>query len=346
MNANATNWAELSVNGNTSDDTEESKKQKKVDPTRLIYIDRYRDHRERPTDKSPVDSGSNYFDDDDQDTNQKGHRIDSHQFRDHLTSTRTTPTEVSPRRRETLILVSGMVVDGLGVEASQESRLPLAKLEIDRHISYNVPTSIHRGQRQASIITREKSKCSDEDTPHGSRSPSLNPSDVSKLSRQRVDKIERIWRASLFKRNKDMRAGENLHDVHKMKGMLSTLQYGRWSSAWVKPSLAINGVDRVTCRAKVGDTKLQEAMVALASESPTRLDKLPAEIIASMLLSDHKFDSVKGSESMKEKAQQWENSDMVGGHHPPSHQFPDLPYGFTDLGRRVNVENVPRKGRP
>lgn len=103
------------------------------------------------------------------------------------------------------------------------------------------------------------------------------------------------------------------------------------------------------------------APVTLSSEHPP-CNKLPPEVLASMLLSDHE-DDIGGKErivpaagALAECTRQWELQQQRDRQQQQQQRrqqqqlrnqahvlllqpFPDLPYGFTDLGRRVNVDD-------
>ncbi|CAB1109100.1 unnamed protein product [Ectocarpus sp. CCAP 1310/34] len=95
------------------------------------------------------------------------------------------------------------------------------------------------------------------------------------------------------------------------------------------------------------------AAVASSSEHP-RCNKLPPEVLASMLLSVHDEDIggkeiVHAAGALAERTRQWElqqqqqqqrqQQQLRNQAHVLLQPFPDLPYGFTDLGRRVNVDD-------
>ncbi|CAM9792821.1 unnamed protein product, partial [Ectocarpus sp. 13 AM-2016] len=98
---------------------------------------------------------------------------------------------------------------------------------------------------------------------------------------------------------------------------------------------------------------------ALSSEHPP-CNKLPPEVLASMLLSDPEDDIVgkeivPAASALAERTRQWElqqqrdrqlqqqqrrqQQQLRNQAHVLLQPFPDLPYGFTDLGRRVNVDD-------
>lgn len=98
------------------------------------------------------------------------------------------------------------------------------------------------------------------------------------------------------------------------------------------------------------ETDGEPKATSTSSTSPTRADnvpplstslhKLPPEVLASvLLLSDHEFVGGRMSASdVLERARQWQQQQVHHAVPKPLQPLPDLPYSFTDLGRRVNVE--------
>ncbi|CAM9782780.1 unnamed protein product [Ectocarpus sp. 12 AP-2014] len=293
-------------------------------------------------------------------------------------------------RRDTLTLVSGMEIGGLGVDADA------AATGFSKRFKTTKPVSNDTG-----VID-----------------------DVSRIDRRLAAASERIWRASLSgnhnininsyhehgRRNGGGRAkakdaskagvvpGAARDEVPSTKGMSLPKSEGHrqrqapprlpsGARPMATPSTTpisagvdehnnadASGVatgDQTAARATTSTPALfsvppspaasssPAAAVALSSQHPP-CNKLPPEVLASMLLSDHE-DDIGGKEivpaagALAERTRQWElqqqrdrqqqqqqrqqQQQLRNQAHVLLQPFPDLPYGFTDLGRRVNVDD-------
>lgn len=241
-------------------------------------------------------------------------------------------------RRDTLTLVSGMEVGGLGVDidaaaTASENRLKLL-------LASNSERAVDR-QPAAARDRRDLAR------------------------RWPEDESERIWRASLYgkyrERKHDDAAPVNEGGVHADDVLTRRSTRQGSSPPDGMASTSAGGVEHSSTSALAGERR-DGASTAQATATPSppadagtpdsasRPGKLPTEVLASMLLSDHEFVGSKMSAAdVLERARQWEQQQH---HHQEQQQrqrqpnkplpFPDLPYGFTDLGRRVNVEQPHR----
>lgn len=186
----------------------------------------------------------------------------------------------------------------------------------------------------------------------GPPSSSRLASDDRTTLHRRVDTTDRIWRASLnnpktyrstnkFSSDGGVPTMHGEHDGKASHRKFSSFQDDGYSSTWVRSSSGSAGVGGIPLGAGRGsDKKTEEARTVLAQgpRPAVRLDKLPAEVLASMLLSDQNFAGDKTSADVLDRVRQWGTDEMIG--HNSTHQpFPDLPYGFTNLARRLNDLN-------
>lgn len=262
--------------------------------------------------------------------------------------------EALPRaeRRDTLTLVSGMEVGGLGVgvdaAAATTSGENRSKLTLARN---------HEGAAD--------------------RQPAVQQDRRDRARRWPEDESERIWRASWHGKKRE-RKGETANGkdgVHAGTVAAAQRRAGEGSSpplsGMASPSAVVADHGTAPATADVGIEGASTAQAAATSASlanadgigapapacSPRPDKLPTEFLASMLLSEHEFVGGKMSAAdVVDRARQWEQQQQQRHHHDQQGQqqsqrqvikmlpFPDLPYGFTDLGRRVNVEQPHRRG--
>lgn len=268
---------------------------------------------------------------------------------------------IRPERRDTLTIAMGMVEGGVDVVAAKKPRLLPGKSAADRvGRVWGFHHDAEAGMNARSVHDYDK------------QSPSFLPADG------RIDDddgsdlnmaLERIWRASLSdgKRYRGAKASpkeELLLDADAAAATKNSTDDGasanskflatpfRGEAAAPSVSAAVEMetpplADVVGGRESEGDAGFEEEKTTarLLAES-TRQDKLPAEVLASMLLlADHQFavvapagdDVSSGGGFERGRRQRGRDAGLATR---PSQPFPDLPYGFTDLGRRVNVENA------
>lgn len=251
----------------------------------------------------------------------------------------TTTTTVPSERRDTFTLATS-TDDGLfGTGATVTSKLPPGGPDPNTGICRNLSDGISQDQRKAEAGMGGRKQ----DSGVGRDSRANLPSSVrvadglKRCSGRRDDNSERVWRASLAgspPRRPNPSDSTDMHDRESVNLMSSTVRNVAWPSAWANSSSALTEeVDEITVGGRERGPGKDGAENTLALKNPSRRpEKLPGEDIASMLLSDHDFVSSKlSTTNVLERAQLLEK--------PPTQPYPDLPYGFTDLGKRVNVEH-------
>eukprot|EP00752_Nemacystus_decipiens_P008310 g7428.t1 len=263
-------------------------------------------------------------------------------------------------RRDTLTLVSGMEVGGLGVD-----------------VDAAVATASER--RSKMLLAKKREGAVDQQ-------PSAARGRHGKAKRWPEDESERIWRASL---NGEKRERIDESTTNNSGGMIPEVAAAhrsggeRLSPRDGETLLSAGLVNHVKISAPACEQR-GRASTAQATAKPlspaeagngtpapaSSPGKLPTEVLASMLLSEHEFVGGKISAAdVLERARHWEQQhqhqrqqrqqqqqqQQQNRHHYQEQQqrqrkvtqtlpFPDLPYGFTDLGRRVNVEQPHRRG--
>eukprot|EP00903_Cladosiphon_okamuranus_P013238 g12343.t2 len=245
-------------------------------------------------------------------------------------------------RRDTLTLVSGMEVGGLGVDV------------VDATATASENT------------LKQLLESSNESTADWQTATARDSRDRATYRRWPEDESERIWRASLHGRGERECKGGNTTrsegNVHAdgiverrgaRKGSLPpAVVEDDQSTASATSGERREGVSTARATAAVSSSPTDAGTGMPASAS--RPGKLPTEVLASVLLSEHEFVGRNMSPAyVLERARQWEQQQRHH-HHQEQQQrqpqatktlpFPDLPYGFTDLGRRVNVEQPHRRG--
>lgn len=246
-----------------------------------------------------------------------------------------TTTMVASKRKDTLATSADDEL--FGIRTTEMSKLQPRSPDKNTGIYHNLSDDISRGQREAEAGMGDRR----EDSGVGVDSRANLPSSVrgeDELKRhrgRRDDNDEFIWRASLAgsTRRPSTNNSTDIRDRESDHMMSSTLQNTAWQSACVNSSSTLTEVDGITMGGKEAPLRKDEAENTLALKHPSRrLEKLPGEDLASMLLSDHNFVSSKlSAANVLERAQLSEKA--------PPQSFPDLPYGFTDLGRRLNVDH-------
>eukprot|EP00904_Undaria_pinnatifida_P000428 jgi/Undpi1/10386/HiC_scaffold_29.g12836.m1 len=181
------------------------------------------------------------------------------------------------------------------------------------------------GDNGPRAILRERARAADGLIRHGGK---------------REDTNEAIWRASLSGSTRPPHPNNHskeVRDQESVDSMFSTLKNIAWPSTCVNSSSALTEVDGVTVGgAEKWSPRHDEGAGNTLAMKP-RLEKPPGEDLASVLLSDHNFVGGKLS-----AAHVLEHAKTLG--KPSTQPFPDLPYGFTDLGKRLNVEHDQRGG--
>lgn len=257
-------------------------------------------------------------------------------------------SRVPAERRDTLTLVSGMEVGGLGVDVDA-----------------------------AATASDNRSKLSPAGNDEGavSRQPTAAGGRHDRATRWPEDESERMWRASLYGGKRERKPESTNNNINNgSNGSMRADAVDRRSSrggpsspdGMTLPSAVV--VDHSTTSAAgeitEGASTAQAPAILLppadagagTPASAPRPGKLPTEVLASMLLSEHEF--VGGNMSaagVLERAQQWEQQQQQQQqkyHQQQQRQqqatktlpFPDLPYGFTDLGKRVNVGQTQHLG--
>lgn len=256
----------------------------------------------------------------------------------------TTSTTVPSERRDTFTLATSTDDELFGTGATVTSKLPSRSPDPTTGICCNLSDDIRQDQRKVEAGMGDRKQ----DSGVGRDSRANLPSSVrvtdglKRGSGRRYDNSERVWRASLAGsplRRPNSSDSTDTHDRESVNLMSSTVQSVAWPSAWVNSSSALTeDVDEITVGGREEGPGNDGAENTLALKNPSRhLEKLPGEDIASMLLSDHNFVSSKlSAANVLERAQLLEK--------PPTQPYPDLPYGFTDLGKRVNVEHSQHGG--
>lgn len=258
----------------------------------------------------------------------------------------TTTSTVPPKRRDTFTLATSTDDEVFGtIGATEVSKPPPRSLGTTAGICHSFSGDISWGQRKAESGITNRSN--DSRVGHDSRvnlPPSVRVADgLKRRHGKRDNKNEHIWRASLSGSTRPPKQPSNstdMRDRESVNMMSSTLQHVAWPSAWVNSSSVLTEeVDGITAGGREGGPGKDGVENTLALQHPShRLEKLPGEDLASVLLSDHNFVSSKLSSAgnILERAQLLEKH--------PTQPFPDLPYGFTDLGRRLNVEHSQHGG--
>lgn len=271
---------------------------------------------------------------------------------------------VRPERRDTLTIAVGMEEGGVDVVAAKKPRLLPRKSAADT-------VSGVRGFHHDAEVGMAARSVQDYDK----KSPSFLSSDGRIDDDNESDlnmALEHIWRASLSdgKRYRGAKASQKedlLLDAYTAATATKNSTEDRAAAdrkflatpfrgevAPPSPSAVVDiatppladVVGGLESEGDVGseEEKLTSRLVA----EPTRQDKLPAEVLASMLLlADHEFavvvpagDNNVSSGGAFERGRRQRGRDAGLAASRPPHPFPNLPYGFTDLGRRVNVENA------
>lgn len=252
-------------------------------------------------------------------------------------------------RIDTLTLVSGMEIGGLGVGFDASDTVPENRLKL-------LPVSSNGGAVDRQPVAA-RDRC-----------------DKTTYRLWPEDESERIWRASLNGKQREQ-TGENTTTSNKKGGVhadgvviqRSNREGSSPPDGMTSPSATAAEDHKSSTTAgenREGAGTAQATAAAVVSSSPadactgtpasaSRPGKLQTEVLASMLLSEHEF--VGGNMSaadVLERARLWEQQQRH--HHQEQAQsqpratktlpFPDLPYSFTDLGRRVNVEQPHHRG--
>lgn len=308
----------------------------------------------------------------------RGNNNSSHQeSRKSWDTTTTTATPVNASaRRDTLTLVSGMEVGSLDEDDFEQlNNLPPTSAKTDeqqqrvghRHDSLHGGDTRGQDGEAGAIIRRRPNEsevgCADESGDCQPSATHVVADDPTRCQRRRrEDETERIWRASLsdssWKRRRNgnctTTTEEEANDSKHIGGNSGSdvclpVPKGGSQTVWANSSSSALTGARVDATAegrtsnKISEEDNKPALLH-AFDPSSRLDKLPAEVIASMLLlSDHKFAHKKikaSSANVLERDGQWKKTGNAGASRRYQLQpLPDLPYGFTDLGKRVNVNS-------
>lgn len=243
-------------------------------------------------------------------------------------------------RRDTLTLVSGLEVGGLGVDVHADAA------------AYKDRSKLTPASKNDEVAV--------------DRQPAAALDRYEIARRWPEDESERMWKASLYTRKRGLRGSVHADAVD----LRNSATVGPSSLDGMKsPSAAVADHSTTSATTERRDAaSTGQATVAVSSPvdtgagtppSASRPGMLPTEVLASMLLSEHEF--VGGNTSaadVLERARQWEQRRQQQQQQHDRRQqgrqrhatktlpFPDLPYGFTDLGRRVNVGESQRPLEP
>lgn len=255
----------------------------------------------------------------------------------------TTITTVPSEKRDTFTLATSTDGELFSTGATVTSKLPPRSPDISTGICQQLWDDISWSQRKTEARTEDRRQTSGVcREPRGNLPSSVRVANGLKRRRgRRDDNHERIWRASLAGSPHRLNPNNStdMRDRESTSLMSSTLHNSAWPSTWVNSSSTLTEeVDAITLGGRKGIPGKDEAQNALALKHPSRrLEKLPGKGLASMLLSDHNFVSSKlSAANVPERVQFLEK--------PPTQPYPDLPYGFTDLGKRLNVGNSQNDG--
>lgn len=255
----------------------------------------------------------------------------------------TTTTTIPSAKRDTFTLATSTDDELFSTGATVTSKLPPRSPDTNTGICQQRSDDISwsQGKTKAEIEDRRQNSGVGRE-PRANLPSSVRVANGLKRRRgRREDNHERIWRASLAgsPHRPNSNNSTDMRDRESANLMSLTLQNSAWPSAWVSSSSALTEeVDGITVGGRKGAPGKDESQNPLAFKHPShRLEKLPGEGLASMLLSDHNFVSSKLSAANVLERAQWLEK-------PPTQPYPDLPYGFTDLGKRLNVENSKNGG--